>query len=103
MDKAFNNRYITAGVQNEILLEVQLFMWNCIDTLKEQGKEVDYLQVFELSKERADDVFYQKIEHRQEVPEYSMTYRLFHKEMIDAKVFIIDDGEHSTMMLSNEY
>lgn len=77
--------------------------WNCINTLKEQGKELDYLQVFELSKERADDVFYQKIEHRQEVPEYSMTYRIFPSEMIDAKVFVIDDGEHSTMILSNEY
>ncbi|AWI07681.1 hypothetical protein B9W14_00905 [Clostridium drakei] len=92
-----NDRYITAGVQNEIPLELQLFMWNCIDTLKEQGKKLDYLQVFELSKERADDVLYQKIEHRQEVPEYSATYRLFPKEMIDAKVFVIDDGKHSTM------
>ncbi|NMM65136.1 DUF960 domain-containing protein [Clostridium sp. P21] len=98
-----NDRYMTIGVQYEIPVELQLFMWYCIDTLKEQGKELDYIQVFELSKERADDVLYQNIEHRQEVPEYSMTYRLFPKELIDAKVFVIDDGDHSTMMLSNEY
>lgn len=98
-----NNRYITKGVQQEIPLELQLFMWNCIDTLKEQGQELDYLQVFELTKERADDIFFQKIEHRQEVPKYSMTYRLFPKDMVETKIFVIDDGSHSTMMLAEDY
>ena len=98
-----NNRYITKGVQQEVPLELQLFMWNCIDTLKEQGQELDYLQVFELTKERADDVFFQRIEHRQEVPKYSMTYRLFPKEMVNARIFVIDDGSHSTMMLAKDY
>lgn len=98
-----NNRYITKGVQQEIPLELQLFMWNCIDTLKEQGQELDYLQVFELTKERADDVFFQEIEHRQEVPEYKKTYNIFPQEIVDAKVFVIDDGSHSTMMLAEDY
>ncbi len=104
MNKMFNNdRYMTKEIQQQIPIELQLFLWNCIDTLKEQEQELDYLQVFELTKERVDDVFFQKIEHRQEVPEYSKTYRVFPNEMVDAKVFVIDDGTHSTMLLAEEY
>ncbi|NMM65124.1 DUF960 domain-containing protein [Clostridium sp. P21] len=100
----FNNeRYMTKGIQQEIPLELQLFLWNCIDTLKEEGQKLDYLQVFELTKERVDDVFFQKIEHRQEVPEYSKSYRLIFNELIEAKIFVIDDGTYSTMMLAEEY
>lgn len=98
-----SNRYITKGIQQEIPLELQLFMWNCIDKLKEQGKELDYLQVFELIEDRADDIFYQIIEHRQEVPEYNKTYKICPKENVDAKIFVIDDETHSTMLLAEEY
>lgn len=98
-----NNRYMTIGIQQEIPIELQIFLWNSIDTLKEQEEELDYLQVFELTRERIDDVFFQNIEHRQEVPKYSITYRLFSKEMVNAKIFVIDDGTYSTMMLAEEY
>lgn len=69
-----NRRYITCGVQQEIPLELQLFMWNCIETLKEQGKDLDYLQVFELKSEGGEGISLQSIEHRQEVPAYIKTY-----------------------------
>lgn len=69
-----NDRYITKGVQNIIPLELQLLMWNCIDTLKKQGKILDYLQVFEFTKLRLDDFEFQSIEHRQEVQIYKKTY-----------------------------
>ncbi|MGH4049995.1 MAG: DUF960 domain-containing protein [Clostridium sp.] len=98
-----NNRYITKRIQQEIPLELQLFMWDCIDTLKEQANNMDYLQVFEITNERVDEVFFQRIEHRQEVPEYSMTHRVFATEMANYKVFIIDDETHSTMLLAEEY
>ena len=39
------NRYLTCGVDNTIPLELQLFMWDCVDRLPEPK---DYLQVFEL-------------------------------------------------------
>jgi hypothetical protein len=105
MGKMFGEgtRYMTKGIQQDISLELQLLMWNCIDTLKSEGKELDYLQVFELTKEKEGDISFQKIEHRQEVPEYNMTFRVFPKEMVNAKVFVIDDGQYSTMMLAEEY
>ena len=41
----FNNkRYLTKGIDESIPLELQLFMWNCIDRMPEPK---DYLQVFE--------------------------------------------------------
>jgi len=97
------NRYITSGIQNEIPLEIQQFIWNCIDVLKDQGKVLDYLQVFEITKERIADVLVQKIEHTQEIPKYKMTYKVFFTEMVDDRIFVIDDKEYSTMMLSTEY
>ena len=98
-----NSRYITSGVQQEIPLVFQLFMWSCIETLKEQGKELDYLQVFELTGKGGEDGFLQRIEHRQEVPEYRKTYVVQCREPITAKIFVIDDGAYSTMLLAEEY
>lgn len=95
-----NNKFITKGIHENITLALQLFMWNCIDALKEHVNQLDHLQVFELSKQRSDDIFYQKIEHKQEIPQYFKTYNLLPSEMIDAKVFVIDDGKYSTMMLA---
>lgn len=44
----FNNkRYITRGVANEVPLELQILLWDMIDTM--EVKEKDYLQVFKLS------------------------------------------------------
>ena len=39
-----NQRYLTRGVYSEIPIELQLFMWECIDRLPENR---DYFQVFE--------------------------------------------------------
>lgn len=97
------NRYTTRGIEREIPIELQLYLWNCIDKLKEQGQELDYLQVFELTKERVNDIFFQRIQHRQEVPEYRSEYNVFPAEMVNAKIFIIHDDTHSTMLLAQEY
>lgn len=64
----FNNqRYLTKGVQSEIPLELQLFMWVCIDKLPE---ERDYFQIFKL--ENLGSI--QKITHFSEQPEYRKEY-----------------------------
>ena len=91
-------RYLTRGVSNEIPLKIQMLLWSMIDEL---NVKKDYLQVFEIE---PIDVNLLKIEHRQEVPKYK-------KEIVarnlgissKVKIFVIDDGEHSTMMLSSEY
>ena len=92
-----NQRYITRGVIAEIPLELQIFMWECIDRLPENR---DYFQVFEL--ESLDGI--QRIHHFSEQPEYSMQYLLpTISNPVTAKVYVIDDGDHSTMLLAEEY
>ncbi len=91
-----NERYLTCGVDSTIPLELQLFMWECVE--KMHG-EKDYLQVFELKAEGS----MQSISHSSEEPEYHMMYLIPSDSPITAKIYIIDDGDHSTMLLAEEY
>lgn len=93
----FNNqRYITRGIDTEISLWLQAFMWECIDKLPE---ERDYFQVFQL--ENLNGI--QRITHSSEQPEYHMEYLIPTDNPITAKVYIIDSDEYSTMLLASEY
>ena len=61
----------------------------------------DYLQVFEIEPIDANLL---KIEHRQEVPKYKSDIVVKNVGISSkVKIFVIDDGEYSTMMLSSEY
>ena len=91
-----NERYLTCGVDRMIPLELQLFMWECVE--KMHG-EKDYLQVFELKAEGP----MQSISHSSEEPEYHRVYLIPSDAPITAKIYIIDDGDHSTMLLAEEY
>ena len=98
-----NNRYVTRGVNEEVDIRLQLIMWSMIDNLNEKGNiEVDYLQVFKLRKEGNSIV----IEHSQEEPEYKEVYSLELEDIeLDRKIkiYVIDSGEYSTMLLPEEY
>jgi hypothetical protein len=91
-----SNRYITKGVQENISLELQIFIWDCIDNLSEPK---DYLQVFNLSV--VDSL--QRIIHSTEEPEYKKEYLIPSDNPITEKVYVIDDGDYSTMLLAEEY
>lgn len=97
-----NPKYITRGIAREIPAEIQLELWIIIENLKMNGTiKLDYLQVFRLSNKEGK----QKIIHSQEEPEYHSEIVLaFSCPPVDnKKVFVIDDGAHSTMMLAEEY
>jgi len=64
-----NKRFITKGVESNVALLLQLFMWQLIDELP---IEKDYLQVFEFTLEDRK----QKIIHSQEQPEFKKEYLL---------------------------
>ena len=90
-------RYLTRGVDADIPAELQLFMWQAIDQMPEPK---DYLQVFRLSVENGLQV----IHHTTEQPEFDMTYILAAADTaVTEKVYVIDDGEHCTMLLASEY
>ncbi|WWU64757.1 DUF960 family protein [Clostridium baratii] len=97
-----DSRYMTRGANEKLDLRLQLILWNMIDKLNEEGKELDYLQVFRIRKGEEGVV----IEHSQEVPEYKEKYVLTLEDIeIEGtiKVFVIDDDVYSTMMLAEEY
>lgn len=91
-----NNRYLTCGVDATIPMELQLFMWACVDQLPQ---ERDYLQVFELKTVDGK----QFISHNSEQPEYHKEFIIPSESPITEKINIIDDCNHSTMLLASEY
>ena len=97
-----NKRYITCGIGHEIPDEIQFWLWIMIDNLRTINNiEVDYLQVFRLSNQDGK----QKIIQSQEQPEYrnEILIAVICQPVESAKIFVIDDGRHSTMMLAEEY
>ena len=91
-----NKRFLTRGVQAEIPMELQLFLWNYIDQLPE---ERDYFQVFKLDVRNGK----QHIHHFSEQPEYNKEYTIDLANPVNQKVYVIDDNDHSTMLLAEEY
>ena len=95
------NRYISSGIDSTLPQYLILMLWQYIDFLKDKY-ELDYLQVFRLYKEGAG----QGIEHTQEQPKpFKRRYTLFAEgaPLVNAKVYVIDDETHETMILVEEY
>ena len=90
-------RCITQNVLREIPLGWIVFLWQCVDKLP---IEQDYLQIFELSESNG----FQRIIHTQECPLYRKEYLLSpFFPVITAKIYIINDETHATMLFANEY
>lgn len=101
----FNNKgYSTQGYINEIPLVVQLMISSMLHKRIEEKKEVDYLQVFKLSREQNEQgIICQKIVHKQEQPPMEDVCYLITDEAVNETVFCIDDETHHTFLLSREY
>ena len=94
----FNNqRYVTRGITNTVPLVTQIIIWDCIDSMKVEQK--DYLQVFRLVANGNS----QQVIHSQEEPSYERIFTFPTDEPITAKIFVIDDETHTTMLLAEEY
>ncbi|WP_312642535.1 DUF960 family protein [Hydrogenoanaerobacterium sp.] len=91
-----NDRYLTQGVRSTIPAYLQFILWLAVDSME---IEKDYLQVFKLEVHGKE----QYLCHLQEHPEYQKEYLFAVTQPIEAKVFIIDDGDHTTMLLADEY
>ena len=94
----FNNqKFLTRGIESEIPLWLVLLMCHMVLTMEIEEK--DYLQVFKLTKTSVG----QHIIHEQEQPPYSYDLDVPCDDAVNAKVFVIDDLTHSTMLLAEEY
>lgn len=96
-----DKRYMTKAVAESLHPEIQMLLWQLIDHQKEQGKELDYLQVFELVNKNNK----QEILHRQEVPpsETKWFIPLKNTTPIYETVWCMDDGENQVMMYPSDY
>lgn len=92
-----NKRYISKGVNELLSLPLQNLLWYLVETMPVEQK--DYLQVFNLYEEDGMQV----VCHTQEKPQYTKIEKLEGFIPITARVFVIDDGTHSTMILAEEY
>ncbi len=96
-------RYMTRGIQADVPMEIQLFLWELQTEIRKNGKEMDYLQVYDLEVENGN----QKIIHTSEEPAYEKEYVIQVGEPVVAKIFIIEDdyGDKlvETMLLAEEY
>ena len=94
----FNNpRYCTRGISETVPLLTQIILWDLIDSMEVEKK--DYLQVFRLTTDSAT----QHIIHSQEQPPYERTLEFRTDNPITAKIFVIYDETHTTMLLAEEY
>ena len=93
-----NKRYLTREVADRVPLEIQILMWNLVEEIEE---EKDYLQVFEVIPNGREFV---EIIHKQEIPETTSNYIVKNVGIeTEMKLYIIDNGQYSTMMFSHEY
>lgn len=93
------NRYITSGIESSVPLYLIMILWELIDREK-QNTKLDYLKIFRLSKENGK----QRIVHEQEQPKpFKKTYVYRMPETFTGKIYVIDDGDHETMLLAEEY
>ena len=89
-------KYLTCGVNETIPIVLQLIMWKMVADIPIEN---DYLQIFRLSGENG----IQTIVHEQEQPEYRESVSFEWNEPVNQKIYVIDDGDHCTMLLAEEY
>ena len=92
-----DQKFLTRGVMAEIPLWLTNLMWHMVLTMEVEEK--DSLQVFTLTKTATG----QHIVHEQEQPPYRYELDMPYDDAVNAKVFVIDDLTHSTMLLAEEY
>lgn len=87
----------TAILQEEYNRKYRLYSRFLCGTVSHQFLSLQI--IFRLSESNGK----QKIIHEQEVPEFKREYLLAFPNLVNAKVYVIDDGDHCTMLLAEEY
>ena len=87
-------RYVTGGIDERVPLELQCLMWASIEA-----------RIFFADEKIDDEVL--ALHHEQEQPPilnvHYTNYRPEYEEILHEKIFVIDDGDHSTMLFAYEY
>lgn len=91
--------YSTKGIQEKMPFSLQMICLELLMKRKQEGSR-DYFHIFELSITQEGK---QQICHKQEQPPYESTLEVEIETPIELKVWIIDEVEHITLLLPEEY
>lgn len=94
-------KYVTQGVKVEIPQFLQNILWYMIETM--EVTEKDFFQIFKLSHLEVEGKSKQKIIHSQELNDYYKEYVIDVQSPVNASLYVIDNGDHCTLLLAEEY
>ena len=99
-----NSRYETSGINENLDLKYRILLWKLIEELGD-CPDLDSFQIFRFEERRdADGNIIRVVTHIQENTGYSKEYILeLSDDFIEGTVYVIDDGECSIMLWSDEY
>ena len=99
-----NTRLVTRGILEQLPTEILVQIWMSVDLQLNAGLKMDALQTFTF--ERVGNLVL-AIWHTQQVPERKTViyseYKSDFEKILNETVYVIDDGDHSTMLFATEY
>ena len=99
-----NPRYVSRAIADAVAVDIQQLVWALLDERVKSKEEMDYLQVFDLAMESMMGECIQKILHQQEQPFYeNLTFHRTFSMPLTMTIWVIDDGDHTTMLLPSDY
>lgn len=98
------SRYVTSGVAENFPIELQVALFSAVEQMSEKvSGQLDYLQVFEIATEFKGQKKFLHIYHMQEYPEAKLEYFIPTDEEVTGRAYMIDDVDHITLLLAEEY
>ena len=102
--KFSGSRYITSGVAENFPIELQVVLFSAVEQMREKvSGQLDYLQVFEIVTEVKGQKKFLHIYHMQECPEAKLEFFIPTDVEVNGRAYMIDDVDHITLLLAEEY
>lgn len=98
------SRYVTSGVAENFPIELQAALFSAVEQMREKvSGQLDYLQVFEIVTGSKGQKKFLHIYHMQECPEAKLEYFIPTDVEVNDRAYLIDDVDHITLLLAEEY
>ena len=98
------SRYVTSGVAENFPIELQAALFSAIERMREKvSGQLDYLQIFEIVTEVKGQKKILHIYHMQECSEAKLEYFIPTDVEVNGRAYMIDDVDHITLLLAEEY
>ena len=99
-----STRFMTKAIADTLPDELKVLIWEIIDDEVKEYSDTDYLQVFTFKKLRQELMSIKRVQ--EEPPRTTVVYTAYkdeYRNILDKKIYVIDDTDHSTMLYANEY